>query len=136
MERYLVLARHGTFNPDDLPSYARWCCGIDFGFDHPFAAVLIAWAHDTGQIWVIDSLERSSALYHVRRIHAMTRGLRVRKLLALSPAFSAGAAPLTRDELFAKAGVLGIMSAKGVGEGIEKFEKAYVLFLRARSRTI
>jgi phage terminase large subunit-like protein len=68
-----------SFNPDDLPSYARWCCGIDFGFDHPFAAVLIAWAHDTGQIWVIDSfrMERSSALYHVQRIHAMTRGLRV-----------------------------------------------------------
>jgi phage terminase large subunit-like protein len=44
-----------SFNPDDLPSYARWCCGIDFGFDHPFAAVLIAWAFDTGQIWVIDS---------------------------------------------------------------------------------
>jgi hypothetical protein len=31
-------------------------------------------------------------------------------------------------ETFAKAGVLGIMSAKGVGEGIEKFEKANVLF--------
>jgi phage terminase large subunit-like protein len=68
-----------SFNPDDLPTYARWCCGIDFGFDHPFAAVLIAWAHDTGQIWVVDSfrMERSSALYHTQRIHAMTRGLRV-----------------------------------------------------------
>jgi phage terminase large subunit-like protein len=67
------------FDPDALPSWARWCVGIDFGFDHPFAAVLIAWAHDTGQIWVIDSfrMERSSALYHVQRIHAMTRGLRV-----------------------------------------------------------
>ena len=69
----------GTFNPDSLPSWARWCVGIDFGFGHPFAAVLIAWAHDTGQIWVIDSfrMERSSALYHCQRIHSMTRGLKI-----------------------------------------------------------
>jgi hypothetical protein len=41
--------------------------------------VLIAWAHDTGQIWAVDSfsMTRSSALYHVQRIHSMTRGLRV-----------------------------------------------------------
>jgi phage terminase large subunit-like protein len=68
------------FHPDhDIPSYARWCVGIDFGFGHPFAAVLIAWAHETGQVWVVDSfrMTRSSALYHVQRIHSMTRGLRV-----------------------------------------------------------
>ena len=67
------------FNPDDIFSWARRCVGIDFGFDHPFAAVYIAWAHDTGQIWVIDSfrMERSSALYHVQRIHSMTGGLRI-----------------------------------------------------------
>jgi hypothetical protein len=68
-----------SFNPDALPSWARWCVGIDFGFDHPFAAVLIAWTHDIQQLWVIDSfrMERSSALYYVQRIHSMTRGLRV-----------------------------------------------------------
>jgi phage terminase large subunit-like protein len=69
-----------TFDPDrDIPSYARWIVGIDFGFGHPFAAALIAWAPDTGQIWVVDSfrMERSSALYHVQRIHSMTRGLRI-----------------------------------------------------------
>jgi phage terminase large subunit-like protein len=68
------------FHPDhDIPAYARWCVGIDFGFGHPFAAVLIAWQHDTGQVWVVDSfrMARSSALYHVQRIHSMTRGLRV-----------------------------------------------------------
>ena len=71
-----------AFNPDTLPSWARWCVGIDFGFDHPFAAVFIAWAHDTGDIWVVEScrMERSSALYHVQRIHAMTNGLRVQVL--------------------------------------------------------
>jgi hypothetical protein len=63
-----------------IPTWARWTVGIDFGFDHPFAAALIAWAHDTGDIWVIDSfrMERSSALYHVQRIHSMTKGLRVK----------------------------------------------------------
>jgi hypothetical protein len=70
-----------AFNPDtDIPGYARWCVGIDFGFGHPFAACLIAWLPDLGQqIWVVDSfrMERSSALFHVQRIHQMCRGLRI-----------------------------------------------------------
>jgi phage terminase large subunit-like protein len=68
-----------SFDPDALPSWARQVMGIDFGFDHPFAAVYIAWDHQTGAMWVIDSfrMERSSALYHVQRIHSMTRGLRI-----------------------------------------------------------
>jgi phage terminase large subunit-like protein len=68
-----------TFDPEAIPTYARYVCGIDFGYSHPFAAVIIAWAHDTGQVWVLDSfrMERSSALYHVQRIHSMTRGARV-----------------------------------------------------------
>jgi phage terminase large subunit-like protein len=68
------------FSPDnDIPPYARWIVGIDFGFGHPFAAVLIAWAHDIGHVWVIDSfsMTRSSALFHVQRIHSMSRGLRI-----------------------------------------------------------
>ena len=76
----LLPAMVKRFNPEqDIPSYARWIVGIDFGFGHPFGAVLIAWAHDTGQIWVVDSfrMERSSAMYHTQRIHSMTRGLRV-----------------------------------------------------------
>jgi len=68
-----------SFDPNALPTWARRIVGIDFGFSHPFAAVYLAWAHDTQQIWVIDSfrMERSSALYHVQRIHSMTGGLRV-----------------------------------------------------------
>jgi phage terminase large subunit-like protein len=67
------------FNPDDLPSWARHVVGIDFGFAGGFAAVYLAWAHDTGDIWVIDSflMQQSSALYHTQRIHSMTRGLRI-----------------------------------------------------------
>ena len=40
---------------------------------------MIAWAHDTGELWVIDSfmMKQSSALYHVARIHSMTGGLRI-----------------------------------------------------------
>ena len=69
-------------NVDDqavIPNWTKWCVGIDFGFDHPFAAVLIAWDAQTGHVWVLDSfaMTRSSALYHVQRIHAMTKGLRV-----------------------------------------------------------
>jgi hypothetical protein len=76
----LLPAMVKTFNPDSgIPDYARWCVSIDFGFGHPFAAALIAWNPQTGQVWVIDSfrMERSSALYHVQRIHSMTRGLRI-----------------------------------------------------------
>ena len=68
-----------TFDPTPLASYTRMIVGIDFGYDHPFAAVLIAWAPNLNQIWVLDSfrMERSSALYHVQRIHSMTQGLRI-----------------------------------------------------------
>jgi phage terminase large subunit-like protein len=68
-----------SFNQNDLPSWARWCVGVDFGFAGGFAAVMIAWAHDTGQLWVVDSfmMTQSSALYHVARIHSMTGGLRL-----------------------------------------------------------
>jgi phage terminase large subunit-like protein len=68
------------FNPDTIPAWSKWIVGVDFGFDHPFAAVLIAWTPDIDHLYVVDSfrMERSSALYHVQRIHSMTRGLRVK----------------------------------------------------------
>src|SRR5262249_14615829 len=68
-----------AFNPEDVYSWCKLIVGIDFGYDHPFAAVLVAWSPSTNQTWVIDSfrMERSSALYHVQRIHSMTQGLRV-----------------------------------------------------------
>lgn len=68
------------FDPDTLPPWAKWIVGIDFGFDHPFAAVLIAWTPDLNQVHVVDSFSmiKSSAMYHVQRIHAMTQGLRVK----------------------------------------------------------
>jgi phage terminase large subunit-like protein len=68
------------FDPDqDIKSWARWIVGVDFGFGHPFAAALCAWVHDTEEFFVVDGfrMERSEALYHVKRIAAMCRGLRV-----------------------------------------------------------
>jgi phage terminase large subunit-like protein len=75
----LLPAVISPFNPDSLPTWCRWCVGIDFGFGHPFAAVMIAWDHQSGHIWIVDSfrMDRSSALYHVQRIHNMTKGLRL-----------------------------------------------------------
>ena len=69
-----------NFSPDDdIKSWARWCVGIDFGYDHPFAAALCAWTHDTEEFFVVDGfrMERAEALYHVKRIASMCRGLRV-----------------------------------------------------------
>jgi phage terminase large subunit-like protein len=68
------------FDPDqDIKSWARWIVGVDFGFGHPFAAALCAWVHDTEEFFVVDGfrMERSEALYHVKRIAAMCRGLRI-----------------------------------------------------------
>ena len=49
------------------------------GYSHPFAACLIAWVPDLGDVYVIDSfrMERSSALYHTQRILQMCKGLRI-----------------------------------------------------------
>src|SRR5262245_8970103 len=68
------------FDPDnDIKSWARWIVGVDFGYGHPFAAVLCAWTHDLEEFYVVDGfkMERSEALYHVKRLASMCRGLRV-----------------------------------------------------------
>ena len=58
-----------SFEQDQLPLHTRWCVGIDFGFDHPFAAVLIRRTLSQ-QVWVVDSfrMERSSAMCHVQHV--------------------------------------------------------------------
>jgi phage terminase large subunit-like protein len=68
------------FNPDtDVKSWSRWIVGIDFGYSHNFAAALCAWAHDTGEFWVVDTftMQRSSAVHHAQRITSMCKGLRI-----------------------------------------------------------
>ncbi len=51
------------------PHYAR-ICGIDFGFDHPFAAVWIAWDRDQDVIYVYDCYDQigETPAYHVDAI--------------------------------------------------------------------
>jgi phage terminase large subunit-like protein len=69
-----------NFNPDtDIRSWARWCVGIDFGYDHPLAAALCAWVPDLEEFFVVDGfkMERAEALYHVKRIASMCRGMRI-----------------------------------------------------------
>jgi phage terminase large subunit-like protein len=63
----------------DVKGWARWIVGIDFGFDHPFAAALCAWVHDSDEFFVLDGfrMERAEAFYHVKRIAGMCRGLRI-----------------------------------------------------------
>jgi phage terminase large subunit-like protein len=68
------------FNPDtDIHSWAKWIVGIDFGYGHPFAAALCAWVHDLDEFFVVDGfkMERAEALYHVKRIASLCRGLRI-----------------------------------------------------------
>jgi len=63
----------------DIRSYARYICGLDFGYGHPAASALCAWLPDTGEFYVVDGfkIERSDAFTHVRRIAGMCRGLRI-----------------------------------------------------------
>jgi hypothetical protein len=59
--------------------WARWLVGVDFGYDHPFAAALCAWVPDAEEFFVLDGfkMERAEAFHHVKRIAGMCRGLRI-----------------------------------------------------------
>jgi phage terminase large subunit-like protein len=66
-------------NDSIIKSWSRWIVGVDFGYNHNFAAALCAWAHDTGEFVVVDSftMARSSAVHHVQRIASMCKGYRI-----------------------------------------------------------
>ena len=67
-------------DPDtDIQGWARWIVGVDFGYGHPFAAALCAWVPEIDEFFVVDGfkMERGEALYHVKRIAGMCRGLRI-----------------------------------------------------------
>tara|TARA_B100001250_G_scaffold99039_1_gene83164 strand:- start:158 stop:1594 length:1437 start_codon:yes stop_codon:yes gene_type:complete len=56
-----------TVNEDDLkvepfalPEYWPRVCGLDFGWDHPTAAVWIAWDRDTDTVYVYDCYRKST----------------------------------------------------------------------------
>jgi Terminase RNaseH-like domain len=62
-----------------VKSWSKWIVGCDFGFDHPFAAVLCAWCAQTQEFWVIDSFQvrQQNARQHVDRIASMCKFKRV-----------------------------------------------------------
>lgn len=56
-------------DPFEIPPHWPRICGIDFGWDHPFAAVWIAWDRDTDTVYIYDTYRESKAL---PPIHAST----------------------------------------------------------------
>ena len=48
--------------PFPIPAFWPLICGIDFGWDHPFAAVWLAWDRDKDIVYVIDAYRVSKAL--------------------------------------------------------------------------
>jgi len=57
-------------DPFHIPKHYARICGIDFGFDHPFAAVWVAWDRDQDIIYVYDCYDQvgETPAYHVEAI--------------------------------------------------------------------
>ena len=71
-----------NINADDptiIPAWARWCIGLDPGWDHPCAAVMIAWDEQTNHVWVVDSFSvtKTPMLVIAQRLHSLARGLKL-----------------------------------------------------------
>lgn len=56
---YPVADRAIECDPFPIPAHWRWLQAIDFGFDHPFAWVLMAVDPDTDTIYVVDAYRKS-----------------------------------------------------------------------------
>ncbi len=56
--------------PFEIPSWYAVICGVDFGIDHPAAAVWIAWDRDNDVIYVTDCYKQSgeTSVYHAEAI--------------------------------------------------------------------
>lgn len=52
-----VLDDHLECAPFELPDHWPRICGIDFGYDHPFAAVWVAWDRDTDTVYIYDTFK-------------------------------------------------------------------------------
>lgn len=50
-----------SWEPIDLPEHFVWIGGLDFGWDHPTAAVKCAWDRDTDTFYVTQAYKRSEA---------------------------------------------------------------------------
>lgn len=66
---------HLSVEPYSIPMHWPRICGIDFGMDHPFAAVWLAWDRDADSIVLYDcySAANEVAAYHSAAINARGR---------------------------------------------------------------
>jgi hypothetical protein len=58
---YPVREEDITCEPRDIPRHWPRIIGLDFGWDHPTAAVLLAWDRDYDRIYVVNSYRRKEA---------------------------------------------------------------------------
>lgn len=58
--------------PEQFPQHWTWLWGVDFGIQHPFAAVLGAWDRDADVIHLVHTIRMSDAMIvqHVRAMRA------------------------------------------------------------------
>ncbi|MCK6452446.1 MAG: terminase family protein [Alphaproteobacteria bacterium] len=56
-----------VIDPIELPGHFPRICGVDFGIDHPFAAVWLAWDRDADCVFLYDEFRRAN---EVPAVHA------------------------------------------------------------------
>jgi phage terminase large subunit-like protein len=66
--------------PFDIPAHWALIWGVDFGTEHPFAAVLAAWDRDTDTIYVIHTVKMKDAtpLQHVEAMKHVLKGFGIK----------------------------------------------------------
>lgn len=60
--------------PDGMPRHWPQICGIDFGYDHPFAAAWIAWDRDNDVIYLYDVYKERKAIPSTHASAVKSRG--------------------------------------------------------------
>ena len=63
-----------AIEPIEIPNHWPRICGIDFGWDHPFAAVWIAWDRDTDTVYIYDAYREKEALMPMQAAAINSRG--------------------------------------------------------------
>ena len=64
-----------SIEPFAIPSHWPHICGIDFGIDHPFASVWIAWDRESDTIYIYDTYRISGALPPIHASAIKKKGL-------------------------------------------------------------
>lgn len=68
-----------TCEPFPIPDHYARICGLDFGFDHPTAAIWIAWDRESDTVYVYDEhyLSKQTAVVHAAAINSRPRWIPV-----------------------------------------------------------